>query len=110
MSLHHPTPGGDPWPLVPLAYIDHPVRVAALQVVEHGRLVEVCQHGHVLNHVELGGVHLLQLIFLHHPCLPEDVGTHQMDPSPHRTPSPPKPTAWVDILAAPCWGQCLLSS
>lgn len=55
-----------------MAYIDHPVGVAALQVVEHRGLVEVRQHGHVLDHVELGRVHGLQLILLHHPRLPEE--------------------------------------
>lgn len=64
MPPHHPTP--------PVPYVDHPVGVAALQVVEHRGLVEVRQHGHVLNHVKLGGIHGLHLVLLHHPCLSEE--------------------------------------
>lgn len=67
--------------MVPWAYIDHPVGVAALQVVEHRGLVEVCQHGHVLNHVKLGGVHGLHLVLLHHPCLSEEGDTSE-EPQP----------------------------
>lgn len=48
--------------LVP--HIDHPHAVSAAEVEEHGRLVEVCQHGHVLHHVKLGWVHGLELVLL----------------------------------------------
>lgn len=46
-------------------HIDHPGRVASPQVVQHGRLVEVRQHGHVLDHVILGRVHLLDVSILY---------------------------------------------
>lgn len=72
-----PVPPHPPTPRVPWAYVDHPVGVAALQVVEHRGLVEVCQHGHVLNHVKLGGVHGLHLVLLHHPCLSEEGDTSE---------------------------------
>lgn len=101
-------PPSAPRPTGPRAYIDHPVGVAALQVVEHGGLVEVCQHGHVLDHVELGGVHGLHLVLLHHPCLAEE-GTRQGEPSPH-----PAPQILPGGRTVPWWGQpwpqCLLSS
>lgn len=50
-------------------HIDHPGRVASPQVVQHGRLVEVGQHGHVLDHVILGRVHLLDVTILYRQSL-----------------------------------------
>lgn len=46
-------------------HVDHPGGVASAQVVQHRRLVEVRQHGHVFNHVILGRIHLLDVPFLH---------------------------------------------
>lgn len=98
-----------PHPGVPWPYVDHPVGVAALQVVEHGGLVEVCQHGHVLNHVEFRGVHGMHIVLLHHPCLSGEGG--HIRGSPVLTQHPK--TRWKDTLTVPCWGQpwpqCLLS-
>lgn len=48
----------------------------------------MCQHGHVLNHVKLGGVHGLHLVLLHHPCLSEDGDTSEGPQSPPNTPCP----------------------
>ena len=42
--------------------VDHPGGVAAAQVEEHGGLVEVGEHGHVLHQVEADRVHGLQLL------------------------------------------------
>ena len=53
------------------SYVDHPGGVALLQVVEHGGLVEVGQHGHVLNLIVLRRVHGLQVIQLNHHNLAE---------------------------------------
>lgn len=50
-------------------HVDHPGRVAPAQVVQHGRLVEVGQHGHVLDPVVLGRVHLLNVTILHRQSL-----------------------------------------
>lgn len=50
-------------------HIDHPGRVASAQVVQDGRLVEVRQHGHVLHHVVLGRVHLLDVTILYRQSL-----------------------------------------
>ncbi|KAL0596834.1 Zinc finger protein [Plecturocebus cupreus] len=52
-----------------LADIDHPGRVAVLEVVQHGRLVQVRQHGHVLDPVELGGVHGIHILRFDHQGL-----------------------------------------
>ena len=49
--------------------VDHPGGVAVLEVVQHGRLVQVRQHGHVLDPVELGGVHRVHVLWLHHQRL-----------------------------------------
>lgn len=46
-------------------HIDHPGRVASAQVVQHRGLVEVCQHGHVFDHVILRRIHLLDVTLLH---------------------------------------------
>lgn len=53
-------------------HIDHPGRVASAQVVQHGRLVEVRQHGHVFDHVVLGRVHLLDVAVLYRQSLLTD--------------------------------------
>ena len=45
-------------------YVDKHLDVATAQVVENGGLVEVGQVGHVLVHVELGRVHLLDVVLL----------------------------------------------
>ena len=45
--------------------VDHPGGVAAAQVEEDRSLVEVGQHGHVLHHVVLGRVHLLDVPISH---------------------------------------------
>lgn len=50
-------------------HIYHPGRVASAQVVQHRGLVEVCQHGHVFNHVKLRRIHLLDVTVLHRPSL-----------------------------------------
>lgn len=50
-------------------HVDHPGRVAPAQIEQHGRLVEVRQHGHVLDHVILGRVHLLDVAVLHRQSL-----------------------------------------
>ena len=52
-----------------LAYVDHPGGVALLQVVEHGGLVEVGHHHHVLDLIVLGGVHGEHLVLPHHQRL-----------------------------------------
>ena len=49
--------------------VDHPGGVAVLEVVQDGRLVQVRQHGHVLDPVELGGVHCVHVLWLHHQRL-----------------------------------------
>ena len=46
------------------------------------------QHGHVLDHVELGGVHGLQLVLLHHPRLPEEGAHIRRTPAPTEHPLP----------------------
>lgn len=51
--------------------VDHPGRVTVLEVVQHGRLVQVRQHGHVLDPVELGGVHRIHILWFDHQGLSE---------------------------------------
>lgn len=89
-SPPHPT-GWTPVARGLSAYVDHPMGVAALQVVEDRGLVEVRQHRHVLNHVELGGVHELHLILLHHPRLPEEGGHVRWTLAPTKHPLPQNP-------------------
>lgn len=43
--------------------VDHPASITLAQVVQYGCLVEVRHHGHVLQQVEAGRVHGLQLSF-----------------------------------------------
>lgn len=69
-------------------HIDHPGRVASAQVVQHGRLIEVRQHGHVLDPVVLGGVHLLDVPILHCQGLS---ASRRGNISPQR-PSSPQPS------------------
>ena len=51
------------------SYVDHPGGVAFLQVVQHGGLVEVGHHHHVLDLIVLRGVHGEHLVLPHHQCL-----------------------------------------
>lgn len=46
-------------------HVDHPGGVASAQVVQHRRLIEVCQHSHVFNPVILWRIHLLDVPVLH---------------------------------------------
>ena len=52
-----------------LSHVDHPGGIALLEVVQHGRLVEVGHHGHVLDLVILGRVHAGHVVLLHSPGL-----------------------------------------
>lgn len=56
-----------PWVSVHNGYthIDHPGSIASAHVEEHRGLVEVGQHGHVLDHVKLGRIQLLNVTILH---------------------------------------------
>ena len=39
------------------SHLDHPGCIALLEVVQHGGLMQVCHHGHVLDLVKLRGIH-----------------------------------------------------
>lgn len=65
-------------------HVDHPGRVAPAQVEQHGRLVEVRQHGHVFDHVILGRVHLLHVTVLHRQSLRRPGGHGRLSVAEHR--------------------------
>lgn len=50
-------------------YIDQPGVVSVLDVVQHGRLVQTGELGHVLDLVEFGRVHLLDVVLEHKDAL-----------------------------------------
>lgn len=49
---------------MPATYVDKLIVVTLLQVMQYGSVVEVCQVGHILSLLVLGGVHLLDLLLL----------------------------------------------
>lgn len=53
------------WGISPYTHIDHPGRVAPAQVAQHRSLIEVCQHGHVFDHVILRRIHLLEVVLFY---------------------------------------------
>lgn len=54
------------------AYIDHPGSVALLEVEQHGWLMEMGQHGHVLDLVKFRRVHGADVIRIHCDNLQHD--------------------------------------
>lgn len=52
-----------------VTYIDQAGVVSVLDVVQHGRLVQTGELGHVLDLVEFGRVHLLDVVLEHEDAL-----------------------------------------
>lgn len=53
-----------PLPRKRATYIDELMIISLLQIVQYGGVVEVCQVGHILGLLVLGGVHLRHLFLL----------------------------------------------
>ena len=79
-------------------HVDHTGAVTALQVVQHRGLIEVSHVGHVLDLLELGRVHLLDVILL------EGLGLQNNDPKIKKT-STLRQTSTQIFLTSTCFTE-----